>query len=134
MTEETKPFTVSDRRHFTPEGAARDEAHSDTDSDVESAAPASEAPSAAAGERDAPVDFASFVLSLGAQAASLLSDPSEGAERALALRQGRSLISILEMLKAKTEGRRDEDEDRVLEALLYELRMAYVASAKAGGA
>ena len=51
-----------------------------------------------------------------------------------ALEEARSLIGILEMLKDKTEGRRTPREDQVLDGLLYELRMAYVARAREGGA
>ena len=39
------------------------------------------------------------------------------------------MIGILEMLKDKTEGRRSAREEQVLDGLLYELRMAYVARA-----
>jgi hypothetical protein len=44
------------------------------------------------------------------------------------------MIAILEMLRDKTEGRRTPDEDAVLDGLLYELRMGYVAVARAVGA
>ena len=37
------------------------------------------------------------------------------------------MIGVLEMLKDKTEGRRTPQEDQLLDGLLYELRMAYVA-------
>ena len=45
----------------------------------------------------------------------------------------RSLISILEMLRDKTEGRRTAEEEKVLEGLLFELRMAYVEKTREGG-
>jgi hypothetical protein len=38
----------------------------------------------------------------------------------------RHVIGIVEMLKEKTEGNRSEEEEQLLESLLYELRMAYV--------
>jgi hypothetical protein len=38
------------------------------------------------------------------------------------------------MLKGKTEGRRTPQEDQILEGLLYELRMGYLARAGVGGA
>ena len=50
-----------------------------------------------------------------------------------ALAEARSLIGILEMLRDKTEGRRTPREEEVLEGLLYELRMAYVARAREAG-
>ena len=132
MTEETKPFTVSDRRHFTPEGVARDEASSGQAPSPEPGVPSRGADDAS--RQEPPVDFSGFILSLGAQAAALLSGDVAPTDKAEALREARALISILEMLKDKTEGRRDEDEERVLEGLLYELRMAYVTAARAAGA
>lgn len=38
----------------------------------------------------------------------------------------RYLIDTLDMLKVKTEGNRDGEEDRMLEGALYNLRMRYV--------
>jgi hypothetical protein len=82
-----------------------------------------------------PADFGQFLLSLGAQAGMLLSGQGlpEGADPGEALAGARSIISILEMLKGKTEGRRTAQEDEVLEGLLYQLRMAYVERSRAGG-
>lgn len=82
-----------------------------------------------------PADFGQFLLSLGAQAGMLLSGQGlpEGADAGEALAGARSIISILEMLKGKTEGRRTAQEDEVLEGLLYQLRMAYVERSRAGG-
>ncbi|MCG6924598.1 MAG: DUF1844 domain-containing protein [Acidobacteria bacterium] len=82
-----------------------------------------------------PADFGQFLLSLGAQAGMLLSGQGlpEGTDAGEALAGARSIISILEMLKGKTEGRRTDQEDEVLEGLLYQLRMAYVERSRAGG-
>jgi hypothetical protein len=82
-----------------------------------------------------PADFGQFILSLGAQAGMLLSGQGlpEGADAGEALAGARSIISILEMLKGKTEGRRTSQEDEIIEGLLYELRMAYVEKSRAGG-
>ncbi len=59
---------------------------------------------------------------------------AEGAPPREALQDARALISILEMLKDKTEGRRTPDEDRILEGVLYELRLGYLARAGVSGA
>jgi hypothetical protein len=82
-----------------------------------------------------PADFGQFLLSLGAQAGMLLSGQGmpEGADAGEALAGARSIISILEMLKEKTDGRRTSQEDEILEGLLFELRMAYVERSRAGG-
>jgi len=158
MSESEKPFTVSDRRHFTPDGRLRDAAPPDEGEGSVSATPTpgeepgagsasgesrweSTSPSPAAPQGDLPpvdpgeADLSQFLLSLGAQAGMLLSGRGlpEGTDPAEALDGARSIISILEMLKGKTQGRRTPREDEVLEGLLYELRMAYVEASRTSG-
>jgi hypothetical protein len=148
MSDEKKPFTVTDRRHFTPEGAPREgeavaappppqspppQRAEHTDAAPDAARPRQPSPPGGAGEPE--VDFASFVMSLATQASALLAG-GDGAQLPSAeeLRGVRTLISILEMLKDKTEGRRTPDEDQVLSQILYELRMAYLARGGRTGA
>jgi hypothetical protein len=146
MTEEQKSFTVKDRRHFTADGRTREP---DEERAPEAALPAPSAPALQPAPKPAPartnaregptmppspeVDFAQFVLSLGAQAGMLLGGPVESISVQEALAEARSLIGVLEMLEDKTEGRRTPREEEVLEGLLYELRMAYVARAREAG-
>lgn len=114
MNEEKKSFTVKDRRHFTAEGEAREE---------EPEAPPQEAPRPRAADKGADkVDFSGFVLSLAAQCGMLLS-PREGQPH---LEEAHQIISILEMLEDKTQGRRTPEEDSLLGQILYELRMTFV--------
>ena len=153
---EEKPFTVNDRRKLTPEGRVRDEPDAAAGPEAPLPAPASPPPAddaRASGTREArdaqasadarearrpspagPVDFSQFILSLGAQAGALLSGAGaeEGISAEDALAHAQSIISILEMLEDKTRGRRTPDEDRLLEELLFELRMAYVQKRRAG--
>jgi hypothetical protein len=131
MSDTDKPYTVSDRRHFTPEGRPRE----DEGEAVPQAAPEetrAEQGGTGAGE-PAPVDFSQFLLSLGAQAGALLSGGAlpDGMDAGQALESARSIISILEMLKGKTEGRRTSQEDALLDGLLFELRMRYVEKTRA---
>jgi hypothetical protein len=147
MSESEKPFTVSDRRHFTPDGrlkdAAEDEDRGPSPSppppETRPAEPAATEPRSRAVCREdtalppaGEAEFSQFLLSLGAQAGMLLSGQGmpEGTDRSVALAGARSIISILEMLKGKTEGRRTPEEDEVLEGLLFELRMAYVDASR----
>ena len=141
MTEEPKSFTVKDRRHFTPDGRTRESEEPEAPTPAVSErpkAPEAVVPGAESvnvnGAAAGPVDFGQFLLSLGAQAGMLLAGPVEGLRPAEALEEARSVIGVLEMLKGKTEGRRTSHEDEVLDGLLYELRMAYVARAREGGA
>jgi hypothetical protein len=133
MSETEKPFTVSDRRHFTPDGRPRDPAD---DPPTEPASPPNSRPEPAAGPTAEPADFSRFLLGLAAQAGAFLSGEGlpEDLPPAEALEQARSLISILEMLKEKTEGRRTAPEEALLDELLFQLRMAYVERTRAGGA
>jgi hypothetical protein len=131
MSEEKKAFTVNDRRLFTPDGELRQPARDDVAPPKQAPEPARERreparPAGRPGAGEAPVEFAGFLLSLAAQAAQLL--------EAGDVRASRSLVGILEMLKDKTEGRRTAEEDRVLEGVLYELRMGHVSRSGAGGA
>ena len=158
MSETEKPFSVSDRRHFTPDGRVREgtEPEAPPASDEPSAPAASTSPSepeataakppprvddgptprpeAPSDGGVAPVDFSQFLFSLGAQAGMLLAGQGlpEDADPMEALEGARSIISILEMLRDKTEGRRTPREDEVIEGLLYELRIAYVEKSRAG--
>ena len=139
MSDETKGFTVKDRRLFTPEGELRGGEPEPDKGDPPPKAPA-ETPARAPApppQRDAAgqaplgdqVSFASFLMSLAAQAGALLE--SEGPAE---LDGARQIISILEMLAQKTQGQRTPEEDRILERLLYELRMAYVERVRAASA
>jgi hypothetical protein len=148
MTEEKKPFSVKDRRHFTAEGQTRDDgAEAVTPVTPEASAETKPAPPSRPEHADArptsgpetahrpTLDFAGLLLSLGAQASLLLGLGDEEEPGAAPDLQGaQAIISLLEVLRDKTEGRRTPDEDRILEGILYELRMAYVAGTRAGGA
>ena len=126
MSQSEKSFTVSDRRHFTPEGRPRD--------DDPGTAEAQSAPAAgAAPTAEAPADFSHFLLGLAAEAGRLLAGEGvpEGAPRQEALAGARQIVAILEMLKVKTEGRRTADEEALLAELLFQLRMAYVERTRA---
>jgi hypothetical protein len=72
------------------------------------------------------VTFSSFIVSIATQAAAYL----EGEAKDLGA--ARQMISALEMLKDKSEGRRTDDETRIIEGILFDLRVAFVGSARAG--
>ena len=135
MSEDKKPFAVKDRRHFTVEGEAREaEAPESTPSVApEEASPEEISREATPPEPGAPaLDFIGLLLSLGTQASLLLrGDPDSGGKPALG--DARAVISLLEILEQKTEGRRTDEESDVLRGLLYELRMAYVHASRMGG-
>jgi hypothetical protein len=151
MSQSEKPFTVSDRRHFTPEGRPREEEAPEpaveapgagAPADEGRAAPADESRTAHAAEAApprssaGPADFAQFAVGLAAQAGALLSGEGlpEGVDAREALEGARSVVAILEMLVVKTRGNLTEAEAALLDDLLFQLRMAYVGKTRAGGA
>lgn len=92
----------------------------------------------AAGPADAlpAVDLSSFALSLAASALyhlGVMGDPAQG-EKAPEpnLPLARQTIDTLAMLQEKTRGNLDEEETRLLDGLLYELRMRFVEADKSG--
>ena len=119
MHEAEPNLKVTDRRHFTADGELKADAPTTS---------AEEGAAAFAASREAedapPVSFSSFIISLATQAADLV-----GGERR-DLGAARQVISALEMLKDKSEGRRTDDESRIIEAVLFDLRLAFVAAAK----
>jgi hypothetical protein len=135
--EKDKGFTVQDRRRFSAEGEARNE-HAQ-----ENPAPAAESPpNAAAAEprraaeqepfAEAEVTFTTFMVGLSTQALAALgeiSDPVSGA-RSKDLQAAQQLIDIIGMLREKTRGNLDPDEDGLIEAILFDLRMKYVELAR----
>jgi hypothetical protein len=136
--EPRKTFTVTDRRHFTPEGdvrkadepAARPEAVAAAATSAPPAAPEGGGPDEGDEGFDlppVPTDLAGLIASLGAQAAYILSAPGSEAG---ALEAVRSVITLLEVLQQKTEGNRAPEEDALLRDVLYQLKMGFVARSR----
>jgi len=100
-----------------------------------SAAAGSEAHPSEAGAETGEISFGAFLMSLSTEALVHLgemADPSSGqAQRDLAMAQ--QLIDILGMLREKTRGNLDHDEQALLDAILFDLRMKYVEIARRNG-
>lgn len=136
--EDEKGFVIKDRRRFDDSGEAR----SETPREEAAAKPQEPKPEPKAAEprTDEPkqqaqaeatfpeLNFATFVFSLGTSAMYHFGDfpdpVTKKAERNL--EAAKQTIDILGILKDKTKGNLNDDEDRLLESLLYELRMRYV--------
>jgi hypothetical protein len=152
MAEEEKSesgFIIIDRRGSKeeeaagePEAVAEPEAAAEPEEAAEPQAQASETRDKARKPAEGPgaqgglpsVDFSTFALSLGTSALyhmGLVGDPESGervAEPNLAL--ARQTIDTLAMLETKTQGNLEQEEARLLEGLLYELRMRFVEAGK----
>ena len=75
------------------------------------------------------VDFSTFALSLGTTALyqlGVMSSPESGEKGDAAPLVAQQTIDTLEMLREKTRGNLDEEERKLIDSLLYELRMRFV--------
>ena len=112
MGDEEKGFTIVE------EGGSSDAA---TGPDETTAPPT--------GADQPPVDFSSVCLSLATSALyhmGVAPHPESGEAPEKNLPLARHTIDTLEMLQRKTHGNLEEEEARLLESLLYELRMRFV--------
>lgn len=123
-------FTVRDRRRLDAEGRPRaDGADDDVPSRMSGATDASES----AAEAPLPeVDFSTFVLSLSTSAMVHLGEatPPDGGSVDKNLPLAQQVIDILALLQSKTTGNLTPEESKLLEELLYDLRLRYVRAAR----
>lgn len=75
-------------------------------------------------ERDIPIDFNSFIVSLASSAMLYLGETPhpETGKTAKNLPLARNTIELLAMLQEKTKGNLDEEEDRLISTLVDDLR------------
>ena len=129
-------FTVTDRRSFA--GAEADKAP-DAAPSTPATTPGSSAPESipepgGRGRESAlpAVDFHTFVLSLGSSALLHLGElehPEAGAAKQ-DLSLAKHTIDILAMLQEKTKGNLTPPEDKLIDSLLYDLRIRWVEASK----
>jgi hypothetical protein len=81
------------------------------------------------------IDFSTFIMSLTSSAFYHLgdiADPETG-KTETNLPAVHQTIDMLTMLRGKTQGNLNEEENKLLEQLIYELQMKYVAKTKSAG-
>jgi hypothetical protein len=138
--EEGKPegtgFTVQDRRRFSPEtGEAREDVVDTASETTQSSQPAEEPKSTAGKPQHEPlpaINFSTFVISLSTQALMHLGeipDPISGKVDA-DVEVAKQMVDIIAMLKDKTRGNLSSSEDRLMDDILFDLRMKYVEAVK----
>ena len=90
----------------------------------------SDSPDKSSGGAQMPkIDFSTFVISLGTSAfyhMGFVNDPEQGTPPDKNVPLSGQTIDTLEMLAEKTRGNLDEQENKLLASLLYELRMRFV--------
>lgn len=123
--QEEQSFRVTDKRGFRDDGES---VAPDVSADPQSASAEKEKPPQDVPPRP-PIDFPSYLLSYYTQGLVLLGEvpnpytnkKEEDVEAA------RHTIDILTMLEQKTKGNLTKEEQQLLETVLYELRMKFMA-------
>ena len=132
--EQGEGVRVTDHRRFTAEGEDRPGAEPDgpRGDAAPEAAPRAETPKGDGPRSDAgalpPIDFATFVLSLATSAQvhlGAIPNPATGKQEP-ELPLAKQTIDILGILEEKTKGNLAEGEAKLLEHVLFDLRMMYV--------
>ncbi|MBI1748331.1 MAG: DUF1844 domain-containing protein [Acidobacteria bacterium] len=138
MGEQYKPegFTIRDRRSRSDASSSPETSSPDTQETLtpEEKREIGDAPRSAAAATGAAeqhlheVTFATFILSLSTSAVVSLGeipDPSMG-KLAINLEHAKQIIDILGIIKNKTLGNLQKEEEALLNGLLYDLRMKYL--------
>ena len=133
---EDKGFTVQDRRRFSPDtGEARDTGPDRQRADDQRQQPAESGAttgSEAAQEPLPEINFSTFVISLSTQALMHLGEianPLSGKEET-DVSVAKQMIDIVGMLQEKTRGNLTDGEAKLIEDILFDLRMRYVEAVK----
>ena len=154
--QEDVSFKVTDRRKFNPDGSVREGVV--LDEPKPGPPPAAETETAAAPARaetelppdtgdgleddlddedipgaDDPASFVNFLSTLATNAAASLGavpHPATG-QRSVDLETGKYWLDVLGMIRDKTKGNLHQQEARLLEGLLADLRMQYVTMVRA---
>lgn len=132
---ETGSIRVTDRRVAAQGGSSPAAAPETRPAEATASAPSQEAKAEAPEEHletskepMPEVDFVTFVLSLSTNALvsmGMLPRPDTGEKKADLL-LARQTIDILGLLQEKTKGNLTGEEERILDNVLYDLRMTYV--------
>jgi len=122
MNEEKKTnFTVSDKRSFSDEGTPKKETKEEKRTE-EHKMPY-EAP-----HGTPEINFSTFVFSLSTSALIYLGEMDNPVtqKKEEDFNLAKQNIDILSILEEKTKGNLDSNEEKLLESLLYDLRMKYI--------
>ena len=136
-SEERPSFKVTDRRIFNPDGTLREGVQIAEEPPKPAASKAEETARAEAKAEDAaptgdPKDFINLVMFIASPAAAALGMDPSGLSQGIDLQLAKHCIDLLGTLQRKTQGRLTLQERQVLEDVLAELRMQYVALSSGG--
>lgn len=125
----TKDFKVVDKRRFTETGDKKAESGEDAEKPDP---PKTDQKTEAVSTSTPPADFSTFVISLSTAALLHLGEIPDPQTQTISRNIGlaRHTIDMIDMLKQKTTGNLTEAEARLIDNILYDLRMRYVSIAK----
>lgn len=145
MSDQDSGFTVQDKRKVGAEdqepAAEKDQPTAEQATEEQTGQQAAESDYQAAGAEQpggAPLpemNFATFIISLSTSAMvhlGLVADPDSG-QAEVNLPVAKQTIDLLGVLKEKTEGNLDEQEQKLMEGVLYDLRMQFVEASRKQG-
>lgn len=125
--EKEQGFVIRDRRGRSEDAPA---AAAPPTPPAPDAAPAESRPTDEHGHAGhLPVNFSSFVISMGSSALMLMGEQLDPQQPAMPLNlaQAKEIIDLLSMLEEKTRGNLTPDEQVVMKDMLYALRMKFVS-------
>jgi hypothetical protein len=128
METDDKGFTIKDNRSFDGEGDLKDE--KDNQETPPEKQEEKEQKTESANQPLPEVNFSSLIFSLSSSALLHLGeidDPQTGEKRE-DLPMAKHSIDIISMLKDKTEGNLDDEEQKFIDSILTDLRLRYVKS------
>ena len=130
-----RPLKVTDRRKFTSEGEIRGDVDAQMESGEHSTPKVDEperAPAVASESQPPKMDFSAFLLSLATTGMVHLGEIPEPTtnQKVENLEAARQMIDILILLQEKTRNNLESEEKKLLEGLLYELRMKFLEKSK----
>lgn len=128
-----KGFTIQDRRRFNDAGDAKEAAAESADPIASQPHPSASAASDPSRDEPLPeINFSTFIVSLSTQALMHLGEipnPANGnIEKDIPV--AKQMIDIVAMLRDKTKGNLGNNEDKLIEDILFDLRMRYVERVK----
>jgi hypothetical protein len=125
MTEEQN-FKVNDKRGFTEDGTPKPATEKPADMPPDAKA---SGPQGKSKDAHPPIDFPSYVLSCYTQGLVLLGETPNPYtnKKEEDVEAVRNIIDILSMIEQKTKGNLSNEENQLLESVLYELRMKFMA-------
>ena len=133
---EGKGFTVQDRRRFSPETGEAREDTAGSRKEAAEAAKSSAAQAAPQGETQQEplpeINFSTFVISLSTQALMHLGEIANPISGKIDpdVPAAKQMIDMLAMIREKTSGNLSANEDRLMQDILFDLRMKYVEAVK----